>query len=272
MSKQAAFALLDSFAFQAPRVPKRPLPSPELQRRTAVRVSAGVASFDGDAGQPLLPFLAATGGGFRERYASVSARAFKDRVPCTEHVERPLRLLIVGHNPSDHSWESGVPYSNPSNRYWPLLRESGVIPASWRAAEEPAALCNNMPAELGIGITDVLLEPSSDAQAFGRERMLKARDEFFRRLRGHVARAGAPPRIVAFVGIRQWAQLFQPPLKNVPGVLQPASARPPDWPLPDDCQVFVLTSPSGRVVIPHAARLAEYQQLASALHGLPWPL
>lgn len=29
----------------------------------------------------------------------------------------PLRLIIVGHNPSEHAWKSGHYYSNPSNRY-----------------------------------------------------------------------------------------------------------------------------------------------------------
>ena len=30
--------------------------------------------------------------------------------------DRPLRLVIVGHNPSAHAWSSGHYYSNPSNR------------------------------------------------------------------------------------------------------------------------------------------------------------
>lgn len=31
--------------------------------------------------------------------------------------DAPLRLIIVGHNPSEHAWKSGHYYSNPSNRY-----------------------------------------------------------------------------------------------------------------------------------------------------------
>lgn len=32
--------------------------------------------------------------------------------------DAPLRLIIVGHNPSEHAWKSGHYYSNPSNRYF----------------------------------------------------------------------------------------------------------------------------------------------------------
>jgi hypothetical protein len=39
--------------------------------------------------------------------------------------EQPLRLIIIGHNPSDHAWRSGHFYSNPANRMWPLLRRCG---------------------------------------------------------------------------------------------------------------------------------------------------
>lgn len=28
----------------------------------------------------------------------------------------PLRLIIIGHNPSEHAWSTGHFYSNPSNR------------------------------------------------------------------------------------------------------------------------------------------------------------
>jgi len=39
-----------------------------------------------------------------------------------------------------------------------------------------------------------------------------------------------------------------------------------------ECQVVVLTSPSGRVVIPEAERIAEYQAFGELLRSIPWPL
>ena len=74
---------------------------------------------------------------WRERFCSVSPAEFEGRLPCTAHKERPLRLLIIGHNPSEHSYTSGTPYSNPSNRFWPTMRASGILPEQWRQGPCP---------------------------------------------------------------------------------------------------------------------------------------
>lgn len=53
------------------------------------------------------------------------------------------RLLLIGHNPSDHAWHSGHFYSNPTNRMWPLLRKSGCARTACgeaSASESRAAL------------------------------------------------------------------------------------------------------------------------------------
>lgn len=39
----------------------------------------------------------------------------------TQQYERPLRLLIVGQNPSEMSWTLKHHYANPANRMWSLL-------------------------------------------------------------------------------------------------------------------------------------------------------
>lgn len=44
----------------------------------------------------------------------------------------PLRLIIVGHNPSEHAWSSGHYYSNPSNRMWSILIVTGIAPEGIR--------------------------------------------------------------------------------------------------------------------------------------------
>ena len=58
-------------------------------------------------------------------------------------------MLIVGHNPSVKTWEVGVAYGNPSNRFWGLLRSSGILPAKWRPDEGLSVVNNRMPYELG---------------------------------------------------------------------------------------------------------------------------
>lgn len=43
-------------------------------------------------------------------------------------LEKPLRIIFIGHNPSNKSWEEGHYYANPSNRFWFLLKEIKMIP------------------------------------------------------------------------------------------------------------------------------------------------
>lgn len=50
-------------------------------------------------------------------------------------------------------------YSNPSNNFWRLMRQSGALPAAWRPHDTPLQLNNAMPGEQGLGITDYILAP-----------------------------------------------------------------------------------------------------------------
>ena len=42
---------------------------------------------------------------WRERHAPACEACEAARVPCVHHPEVPLKLLIIGHNPSEHSWD-----------------------------------------------------------------------------------------------------------------------------------------------------------------------
>lgn len=95
------------------------------------------------------PFIAPRPGKWRERYAPACVACEAARLPCRHHPEIPLKLLVVGHNPSHHSWGSGYSYSNPSNNFWKLLVKGGVIPQDWTVED-----CARLPGELGIGFTD----------------------------------------------------------------------------------------------------------------------
>ena len=77
--------------------------------------------------------------------------------------------------------------------------------------------------------------------------------------------------IIAFIGKRQWAQLFEPVLPRVDGLVQ--AEMPPRWPFGrDECTVYVLNSPSGRnAAVTPAGRLAEYAELAAAIERVEWP-
>lgn len=59
---------------------------------------------------------------FRERLASVCENCFFCRAACNHLPELPLKLILVGHNPSTHAWDSGYCFSNPTNGFWRLIQ------------------------------------------------------------------------------------------------------------------------------------------------------
>lgn len=65
--------------------------------------------------------------------------------------EWPLRVIIVGHNPSEKAWELGHYYGNPSNRMYKLLSTAGIIPPDFTASND-----GDCPITSGVGFTDVV--------------------------------------------------------------------------------------------------------------------
>ncbi|ETW05079.1 hypothetical protein, variant 2, partial [Aphanomyces invadans] len=175
---------------------------------------------------------------WQERYRSICDDCFGLVQECTHFPEVPLRLLIVGHNPSDHAWQSGFSYSNPTNRLWKLLAGEyyktvwkGVLPKDWTMSDQ-----NKMPHALGIGFSDLGIEPGNDASKYDRKTMTKWKHDFYARMRQHLRRVAATlhendasasmamkcsnayqhgPLLVAFSGKRQFTYLFDPPAKHV---------------------------------------------------------
>ena len=213
----------------------------------------------------LLPFVAPAPARWRERYNSICDSCFSASAACTHFPEVPLRLIVLGHNPSTTAWSTGFSYAHGSNRMWSLLGESGIVPNDWDCTDS-----NRIAGDIGVGITDLGTVPGNDAGSYSRSQLLKWRDDLFVRLQGHAARAGASPRIIAFSGKSQWCNLFEPPLKGCDFGVQPQSQRPPGWPLPPSTLVFVLTSSSGRAAMTNAERLAPYVALSKLLQDIPW--
>ena len=237
------------------------------------------------------PFVAAAPGLWRERFAPCCRACFSASAPCAHHPERRLRLLIVGHNPSDTAWRTGFPYANGTNRFWKLMAMGALVPPGFAASDADAA-----PALLGMGITDVGCDPGSDAAAFKRAAMRAWRGELYGRLVAHCARCAAwagaqndaqlaaaagggdvaalaahAPRVVAFSGKRQWCELFEPPLKRCGTGARPAAERPPGWPAAlAACEVWVLPSSSGRAVMTKEEREGPYRALGERVAQLPW--
>lgn len=129
-------------------------------------------------------------------------------------MEIPLRLLIVGHNPSEKSWIKGHYYANPSNRMWPILRECGIVPASYTCESDD--IC---PSELGIGFTDLGTGYCETDSSNINDRIVRGwTKSLYSRIEDHMERCRSNlspqpdipvhPRIIAFAGVRQWKAQF----------------------------------------------------------------
>ncbi|GLD92788.1 hypothetical protein PINS_up001367 [Pythium insidiosum] len=252
--------------------------------------AASVGGGDDDANRSL----------WQERWHAICSPCFQARCECIHFPVRRLRLLIVGHNPSDHAWKSGYSYSNPSNHMWNLLR-GRLTPLSWRGVlphDAHVTEQNTMPHSYGVGMTSIGLEPGNDAAAYDRVTMTRWKQDFFRRLRRHVrlvcqnehetlagissesasrddfvlCRRPHSPMIIAFSGKRQFSWLFTPPLAKIDNYGK-QTRLPPDWPREclHDCEVWVLPSTSGRAAMTKEQRSLPYQWLADAVHAAPWP-
>ena len=124
----AAFTMVGAARRKAPAVSAAAV---GLHKKTAAAAAAVVRK----AANPKQS-SSSSEGGLHEKYGSP---------------EIPLRLILVGHNPSAAAWRDGHYYSNSSNRMWKLLGGAGIIPPHYTAKDD-----DRCPATCGIGFTDLV--------------------------------------------------------------------------------------------------------------------
>lgn len=191
--------------------------------------------------------------------AETDARDFAKHLGSTH----PLRVVFVGHNPSAESWARCAPYAHKSNRFWPLLRECGLVPPALCEAYKFAEL----PAAVGVGFIDLFITSGSDASLVGMPGGASWRELFFQRLRDGTD--GRPPSIICPVS----KIVAQKLLVGWRGDYGPAGFGK-DWELAgaEDSQVWVLPSTSGRAGLKWEQRLEPFERLnAHIQETLPWP-
>jgi double-stranded uracil-DNA glycosylase len=146
-----------------------------------------------------------------------------------------VRVLFVGINPGVRSALTGHHFAGPSNRFWKLLRDSGLVPE--RIAYEDDV---RLP-EWGYGITNLVPRPSpgiGDLKPVEYVAGWKALERKIRRFR---------PQVVALVGVtlyRAILPLVDPGARRVRGPLLAVTGLQSIE--IHGAQVFVLPNPSGR--------------------------
>ena len=136
----------------------------------------------------------------------------------------PMRLIILGHNPSDTAWATRHYYGHGSNKMWPLLQRVGISPPGTPSGPADDLL----PSTAGVGFIDVGTgHPGTHSSSFSSDDFARWRPVFYARLKAHVARASASvgvgqgqrcscgrcgaPLAVAFAGKRQFQELLALP-------------------------------------------------------------
>ncbi|WP_311966553.1 mismatch-specific DNA-glycosylase [Arsenicicoccus cauae] len=150
-------------------------------------------------------------------------RAIADLLP------DPLRLLVVGINPSLWSGAVDAHYARPGNRFWPALHRAGLVPrvidpSAGLAAHDRVALCDR-----GIGMTNLVARATARADEVSPDELRAGLE----RLATLVGERG--PAVVAFAGISTYRIAF--------GVRQVERGRQPQrW---RGAIVHVVPNPSG---------------------------
>jgi TDG/mug DNA glycosylase family protein len=182
------------------------------------------------------------------------------RLRLRDRIEPRVRVLFVGINPGVRSAITGHHFAGPSNRFWRLLFESGLVPRALTFEEDV-----RLP-EFGFGITNLVARPSpgiddlTPAEYRAGWRVLEGKIEAYR------------PGIVALVGVTLY-RAIRPLLEDTAGgrpVVPRSKAGPITLgfqpPAVHDARFFVLPNPSGRNAnFSYAEMLAAFKSLKSAL-------
>lgn len=108
--------------------------------------------------------------------------------PIPDHLQKDLKVLFVGFNPSIRSSETGFHYANPTNRFWKILYEAGLTPRKYASDE------NNELLELGYGLTNIVDRPTKEAAEISKKEYAEGAAILQRKIKMY------QPKAVCFVG------------------------------------------------------------------------
>ena len=180
-----------------------------------------------------------------------------------------MHTLFIGHNPSISTWETGHYFASPTNHFWKLIAESGLID-SIRDEDNRGIIRHNddFMVTRGFGFTDFIERPGNDANAIIETDIYFNRELFPKRIENYANGINSQLKRLCFVGKKQWKHQFSKNLAKCDHGLQDIELRPKHWPIQlRKLKVWVLPSPSGRAVISPANRLESYVLLAKEIRN-----
>lgn len=168
----------------------------------------------------------------------------------TDAIEPGVRVILVGINPGVMSATTGHHFAGPTNRFWGLLYESGIVPEPITHEDDV-----RLP-EWGIGMTNLIARPSPGIDVLTPQEYIDGWTILEKKIDRY------RPAIVAFVGVTMYRALWKvlghdrtPEIK--PG-FQHATVH--------GARIFVLPNPSGRNAhFSYEAMLDAFQGLARAI-------
>lgn len=194
----------------------------------------------------------------RDQLQAAYGRAIPDRLP------DPLRLLMVGINPSLWTAVVGAPFARPGNRYYPALAAAGITDHLIDAAEGLSAEDSAHLDRIGLGNTNLVPVATARADEITDDQLREGAARLVRTVLEH--RPGA----VAVAGITAYRTAF--------GERRARMGRQEDWPsralevastaevrVLEDTPLFVVPNPSGLNAHESVASLARaYREAADA--------
>jgi double-stranded uracil-DNA glycosylase len=172
----------------------------------------------------------------------------------TDRIEPGVRVLLVGINPGVMSATTGHHFAGPTNRFWRLLYEAGIVPEPVTHLDD-----DRLPA-WGIGMTNLIARPSPGIDVLKPQEYL----EGWQILEKKIDRFR--PKIVAFVGVTMYRALWRVLGHTDPPVISPGFQTA----TVHEARVFVLPNPSGRNAhFSYDDMLAAFRELARAMKRLP---
>ncbi|QXE02643.1 mismatch-specific DNA-glycosylase [Terribacillus sp. DMT04] len=167
--------------------------------------------------------------------------------PIPDHLEKGLRLLFIGFNPSVRSAETGHHYANRNNRFWNILYQAGITDRKYEPYEDRTLL------QEGIGFTNIVARPTKAAADITKEEYIEGAGLLREKL------AHYQPKIACFVGKGVYQQYGN--VKQTNWGLQKA-------PVTSAVLEFVAPSSSGLVRMPLADIVHIYAEIPAILKDI----